>query len=74
VTVRAPSVTGMNEHDARNYHALVMIEAAQRAGRTEDEIVAMVERYLGPLPGRPSREERGRIRRLTRLVGLARAA
>lgn len=39
----------MNEYDARQYHVLALIEAAQRAGRDEREIDAIVRRYFGDL-------------------------
>lgn len=35
----------LNEHEAHRQHVLAMVETAQRAGRSEDEIVAIMERY-----------------------------
>jgi hypothetical protein len=36
----------LNAHDAHRQHMLTLIETAQRAGRSEPEIVAIVERYF----------------------------
>ena len=35
----------LNDHEAHRQHVLTMIESAQRAGRSEREIVAIVERF-----------------------------
>jgi hypothetical protein len=45
----------LNEHEAHRQHVLTLIENAQRAGRSEPEIVAIVERFfntsqVGPDP------------------------
>jgi hypothetical protein len=54
-----------NAQEAEHHHLLVLVESAQRAGRSEREIVEIVERYFGEptsrelgLPGR------GLVRRL----------
>ena len=36
----------MNEREFERQQVLTLIEAAQRAGRSEDEIVEIVEQYL----------------------------
>jgi hypothetical protein len=36
----------LNEHEVHRQHVLTMIESAQRAGRSEPEIVAIVERFF----------------------------
>jgi hypothetical protein len=36
----------LNEHEAHRQHVLTLIENAQRAGRSEPEIVAIVERFF----------------------------
>jgi hypothetical protein len=36
----------LNDHEAHRQHMLTLIETAQRAGRSEPEIVAIVERYF----------------------------
>jgi hypothetical protein len=35
------------QYEAEQHHLLAMVEAAQRAGRTEREITAIVDRYFG---------------------------
>lgn len=37
----------LGEYEAERQHLLAMVEAAQRAGRSEREIVDIVERYFG---------------------------
>jgi hypothetical protein len=37
----------MRETDYQRHNVLTMIESAQRAGRSENEIVAIVDRYFG---------------------------
>jgi hypothetical protein len=36
----------LNEHEAHRQHVLAIIENAQRAGRSETEIVEIVERFF----------------------------
>ena len=56
----------MEPMEARRQHVLTIIESAQRAGRSEDEIVEIVDRYFGRGQARAHglEGERGRIRRL----------
>jgi hypothetical protein len=55
----------MQPMEAQRQHVLTLIESAQRAGRSENEIVAIVDRYFGPGQARVhGLAERGRIRRL----------
>jgi hypothetical protein len=64
------------EYEAEQHHLLAMVEAAQRAGRSEREIVAIVDRYFGD--GATSRlgivDERGFTRRLLDRASAKRAA
>ena len=63
----------MNENEHHRGYVLTMIETAQRAGRAEEEIVAMVERYVNT-----DFAERGAAARrggpLSRLLGGVRRA
>jgi hypothetical protein len=56
----------MQPMEAQRQHVLTLIESAQRAGRTENEIVEIVDRYFGHGRARVHglELERGRIRRL----------
>ena len=64
----------MNENEHHRRYVLTMIETAQRAGRTEEEIVAMVERYFNT-DFAERRAAAGRVGPLSRLLGgLRRAA
>ena len=64
------------EYEAEQQHLLVMIETAQRAGRPEREIIAIVDRYFGD--GATSRlgivSDRGFARRLLDRAAAKRAA
>lgn len=40
----------LNEHEVHRQHVLTMIETAQRAGRNEREIVAIVEQFCNVEP------------------------
>ncbi len=52
----------MNEHEHHRQYVLTMIETAQRAGRAEEEIVAIVERYFNTdLAERRAEARRGRL-------------
>lgn len=37
----------LGDYEAEQHHLLTIVETAQRAGRSEREIVAIVERYFG---------------------------
>jgi hypothetical protein len=69
------SVSMLAEYEADRHHLLAMIEAAQRAGRSEREVVAIVDRYFGD--GATSRLEiesdRGFARRLLARASARRA-
>jgi hypothetical protein len=55
----------MQQYEAEQQYLLAMVEAAQQRGRSEREIVAIVERYFGD--GSASRlglPEAGVVRRL----------
>ncbi len=56
----------MQPMEAQRQHVLTIIESAQRAGRSENEIVEIVDRYFGPGQARVHGldGERGRIGRL----------
>jgi hypothetical protein len=55
----------LNEQEIHHHHVLTMIETAQRAGRSEQEIVSIVERYcVEDLPSVRRRSERGLMSRL----------
>jgi hypothetical protein len=60
----------LNEHEAHRQHMLMLIETAQRAGRSEPEIVAIVERYfnteIDTAQDERGRNERGLLGRLRR--------
>jgi hypothetical protein len=66
----------VGQYEAEQQHLLTMIEAAQRAGRSEREIVEIVDRYFGD--GAANRlgivAERGFVRRLIDRAPLRRAA
>jgi hypothetical protein len=53
----------MTANEFHRQHVLTMIEAAQKAGRNESEIVAIVDRYLGDDIAQ-KRRERGLVPRL----------
>ena len=55
----------MQPMEAQRQHVLTIIESAQRAGRSENEIIDIVDRYFGRGQARVhGLSERGRIRRL----------
>jgi hypothetical protein len=55
----------MTANEFHRQHVLTMIEAAQKAGRTEGEIVAIVDRYFGDdLTRVRARRERTLVSRL----------
>jgi hypothetical protein len=60
----------LNEHEAHRQHVLTMIETAQRAGRSEPEIVAIIERYFNTdietAQDETGKNERGLFNRLRR--------
>jgi hypothetical protein len=64
------------EYEADRHHLLALVETAQRLGRSEREIVAIVDRYFGD--GATSRlgivSERGFARRLLDRAAAKRAA
>ena len=64
------------EYEAEQQHLLAMVEAAQRAGRSEREIVGIVDRYFGD--GATTRlgivSDRGFARRLLDRATVRRAA
>jgi hypothetical protein len=66
----------LGEYEADRQHLLTLVEAAQRGGRSEREIVAIVDRYFGD--GASSRlgivSERGFARRLLERAAARRAA
>ena len=64
------------QYEAEQHHLLAMVEAAQRAGRTEREITAIVDRYFGEGASRHLGvgEEPGLMRRLITRANLKRAA
>jgi hypothetical protein len=66
----------LGEYEADRHHLLTLVETAQRAGRSEREIVAIVDRYFGD--GATSRlgivSERGFARRLLDRATAKRAA
>ena len=53
----------MTANEFHRQHVLTMIEAAQKAGRNESEIVAIVDRYFGD-DVTQKRRERGLVPRL----------
>lgn len=55
----------MGHWEAEQRHLLAMVEAAQRAGRSENEIVHIVERYFGEQASQ-ERLEQGLLRRLSK--------
>jgi hypothetical protein len=61
--------------EAEQQHLLAMVEAAQRSGRSEREITAIVDRYFGHEGARHLAivEERGVVRRLLLRASLKRA-
>jgi hypothetical protein len=64
------------EYGAEQHHLLAMVEAAQRAGRSEREITAIVDRYFGEGASRHLGlvEEPSLVRRLITRASLKRAA
>jgi hypothetical protein len=64
------------EYEAEQQHLLAMVEAAQRRGRSEREITAIVDRYFGEGVARHLGivEEPGFVRRLITRAALKRAA
>jgi hypothetical protein len=64
------------QYEAEQQHLLAMVEAAQRAGRSEREIVAIVDRYFGEGAARDLgiAEEPRLVRRLILRASLKRAA
>ena len=50
----------LTEHEANRQRVLAMIESAQRAGRTEPEIIRLAERYFN---AEQHRKERKRPRK-----------
>jgi hypothetical protein len=60
----------LNDHEAHRQHMLTLIETAQRAGRSEPEIVAIVERYfntdIDAAQVERGKSERGLFNRLRR--------
>jgi hypothetical protein len=65
-----PYREGMEQRELQN--VLVLIETAQRAGRSERELVALVERYFGEDANALLTPSRGR--RLRRMRGVAELA
>ena len=57
-----------DQDEFQRQQLLTMIEAAQRAGRSEREIVAIVERHVGRGTARVEGVE-GKVGRLRRLIG-----
>lgn len=51
------------EYEAQRQHVLMMVESAQRAGRSENEISEIVDRYFEP---GTTAHERGFVRRAMR--------
>jgi hypothetical protein len=67
----------LGQYEAERNHLLAMIEAAQRGGRTEREITAIIDRYFGEGASRRlgvDRERNGLVRRLIDRAALKRAA
>ena len=62
--------------EAERQHLLAMVEAAQRSGRSEREITAIVDRYFGEDAARHLTivEGRGLVPRLILRASLKRAA
>jgi hypothetical protein len=62
--------------DVEQHHLLAMVEAAQRSGRSEREITAIVDRYFGKEAARHLGivEGPGLVRRLILRASLKRAA
>jgi hypothetical protein len=56
----------LNDHEAHRQHVLTMIEQAQKSGRTEPEIVAIVERLFNTDAGDSQKRERSLLSRLRR--------
>lgn len=59
----------MDDREHRNVHVLTMIETAQRAGRSEAEIVRMVERELATPKRTHDLDERRERRHWLRVRG-----
>ena len=66
----------LGEYEAEQHHLLTMVETAQRQGRSENEIVAIIERYFGAPVARELGigGERGLVRRIVERATLRRAA
>jgi hypothetical protein len=64
------------QYEAEQHHLLAMVEAAQRAGRSEREITLIIDRYFGEGASRHLGlvEELGLVRRLITRASLKRAA
>lgn len=65
------------QYEAERNHLLAMIEAAQRAGRSEREITTIIDRYFGEGASRDlgvDGARNGRVRRLIDRAVLKRAA
>ncbi|HEV7641751.1 MAG TPA: hypothetical protein VGO39_12865 [Gaiellaceae bacterium] len=64
------------QYGAEHHHILAMVEAAQRAGRSEREITTIVDRYFGERASRHLGlvEEPSLVRRLITRASLKRAA
>jgi hypothetical protein len=67
----------LGQYEAEKHHLLAMIEAAQRAGRSEREITDIIDRYFGEGASRGlgvAGERDGLVRRLIDRATLKRAA
>ena len=67
----------LGQYEAEKHHLLTMIEAAQRAGRSEREITVIIDRYFGEGASRGlgvSGDRDGLVRRLIDRATLKRAA
>jgi hypothetical protein len=64
------------QYEAEQQHLLAMVEAAQRAGRSEREITAIIDRYFGEGASRHLGVVEGPslVRRLILRASLKRAA
>jgi hypothetical protein len=64
------------QYEAERQHLLAMVEAAQRGGRSEREIIMIVERYFGEVASRHLGLTEGPnlMRRLITRASLKRAA
>jgi hypothetical protein len=67
----------LGQYEAEQHHLLAMIEAAQRAGRSEREITTIIDRYFGEGASRGlgvTGERNTFVRRLIHRAALKRAA